>query len=235
MFIVIKKRGLVLIALALVLALTVPAAIYVTSAAALRTKDIRIIIDAGHGGIDCGVLGIKTKVKESELTLELSKLINGYAASGGLMPLMTRKNSDGLYGLFSANFKRRDMEKRIKIIKEHNPEVVLSIHMNHYTASYRRGIQVFYSKTSDEAFAACVQDYLNRTMNVPTLGRGFTQMKGDYFISKQSPCPAIIVECGFLSNPEDEALILDADYRMLLAYQIFSATVLYLETKSPNS
>lgn len=235
MFIVIRKKALLLILIVAIAAVMVPATVFTMLTISPQIKDARIVIDAGHGGIDYGVSGVLTKVKESDLTLEISKLVNGYAESGELKPIMTRKNADGLYGLPVSSFKRRDMNKRIKIIKEHNPEVVLSIHMNYYTASYRRGIQVFYSKASDEEFARCMQDYLNRTMNMPTLGRNFTQMKGDYFISKESPCPAIIVECGFLSNPEDEALLLDAEYRMLLSYQIFSATVLYLETKSQGS
>lgn len=234
MFLVIRKRVLVIIMIIASLGVMTPVAVYTVKELS-PTKDTCIVIDAGHGGIDYGVEGINTKVKESELNLEISKLINGYAESGGISSTLTRKNSNGLYGLPLPNFKRRDMNKRIKIIKDYSPEVVVSIHMNYYTASYRRGIQVFYSKNEDEEFAKCVQNYLNNTMNMDTVNRNFTHMKGDYFISKNSPCPAIIVECGFLSNPEDEKLLLDEDYRMLLSYRIFSAIIMYLETKSPSN
>ncbi|NCA66676.1 MAG: N-acetylmuramoyl-L-alanine amidase [Clostridia bacterium] len=235
MFIVIKKKILILIVVIIALAIAFPMTIFAVAGNSTVTKGVRLVIDAGHGGIDFGVQGVNTKVKESELTLAIAKLLNGYAESGELAPVMTRKNSDGLYGLPLPNFKRRDLNKRIKIIEEHNPELVISLHMNYYSASSRRGIQIFYSKDEDRLLAECLQNAINRTMNMPTLGRNFTEMKGDYFISKYSPCPAVIVECGFISNPEDEKLLLDADYRMLLAYQIFSAVILYLETKSPNS
>ncbi len=231
MFVVVKRKVVLLIVIIMAFCLVCPTAVFTIKKISPGLKNARIVIDAGHGGIDYGVQGITTKVKESDLTLELSKLINGYAESGGLSSTLTRKNSDGLYGLPLPNFKRRDMNKRLKIIREANPEVVISIHMNYYSEQYRRGIQVFYSKDSDTELAECVQSYLNRTMNMPTLNRNFSKMKGDYFVSKESSCPSIIIECGFLSNPNDEALMLDPEYRMLLAYQIFSAVVLYLETK----
>lgn len=234
MFFVIKKRILILFVTVLVILVSVPITTFAVKNSSKPTGLV-MIIDAGHGGVDLGVIGKTTGVRESDLTLEIAKLIEGYAKSANYSPIMTRKNANGLYGLKTPGFKRRDMNKRAKIIKENNPVVVVSIHMNFYPESYRRGIQVFYSKSKDKDLALNVQDYLNKNMNITYAGRNFSSLKGDFFLLNESPCEAIIVECGFLSNPEDEKLLLDAEYRMLLAYNIFSAINLYLETSLPSS
>ncbi len=232
MFFVIKKKVLILVFVLILAAIPVTA---VAVAYTPQKSGLTIVIDAGHGGIDSGVIGKTTGVKESDLTLEISKLIEGYAKGANYLPIMTRKNANGLYGLRTQGFKRRDMNKRAKIINSNNPQLVVSIHMNHFSDSSRRGIQVFFGNNAHKEFADSVQNYLNKNMNLPEVGKNFAALKGDYFILNQSPCEAIIIECGFLSNAKDEKLLLDAEYRMLLAYNIFSAINLYLETKCLDS
>ena len=119
-----------------------------TSAGADATG-ITVVLDAGHGGIDGGVVGVKTGVKESELNLKIVKKLENYLREGGINSVLTRKTEAGLYGVAVKNLKRRDMEKRKEIILKARPALVVSVHLNKFSVSSRRGAQVFY-KAGDE-------------------------------------------------------------------------------------
>ncbi len=188
-----------------------------------------VVIDPGHGGIDSGAIGVKTGNKESELNLDLSFELEKYLSTGGLDTLLTRTTHDGLYGDSSNGFKRRDMQERKRIIEEADPDIVLSIHMNKFPSASRRGAQVYYQKGDEQskALALVVQEVLNTRINIPELGRGFEPGEGDFYICKIKK-PAIIVECGFLSNPSDDSLLSKKSYRKRLAYTLYSGIVQYL-------
>ena len=195
------------------------------SAKGEQTK-ITIAIDAGHGGIDGGVVGA-SGVKESDLNLALAKLLQGYFKEDGFRVIMTRNSSDSVYKL-KQHFKRNDMAERVRIVNKSKAMLLVSLHINKYSASFRRGIQVFYGKEDSIDLAKQIQKDINEKMNIPTLNRGFSALYGDYYLIKNTICPAIIVECGFISSPEDEKLLLDEEYRMLLAFNLFSSLKAYL-------
>ena len=186
-----------------------------------------VVIDAGHGGIDGGVQGVSTKVKESEINLKVVKKLEKIFISAGFNVILTRNSDAGLYGVATKNLKRRDMEKRCQIIKKAMPEVVISIHMNKYSLSTRRGAQVFYKKDDEKAFklAKAVQDSFN---NMEEASRECHTLTGDYYILNCSPYTSIIAECGFLSNPQDEALLITDKYQEEIVYAIFKGVVTYL-------
>jgi N-acetylmuramoyl-L-alanine amidase len=191
-----------------------------------------IVIDAGHGGIDGGVTGVNTNVKESEINLLIAKELKEIFEINGFTALLTRSDDNGLYGDTSPGFKKRDMEARKKIILESGADLVVSIHQNSYRASYRRGAQVFYQKGSStgEAFAATMQSMLNSR-----LGTDLGFLAGDYYICRCSEIPTVIVECGFLSNPQDEALLLTRDYRKKMAEYIMQGCIAYLFGERENA
>ena len=93
-------------------------------------SDIKVVIDAGHGGIDGGVVGVKTKVKESELNLDVARKLAKLFENAGVEAVLTRKNDAGLYGTATGNLKRKDMEARRDIILKEKPDLVISVHMN---------------------------------------------------------------------------------------------------------
>ncbi|MCI5838780.1 MAG: N-acetylmuramoyl-L-alanine amidase [Christensenellaceae bacterium] len=193
-----------------------------------------VVIDAGHGGIDGGVTGVKTGVKESDLNLSFSKTLKKYFLSAGFDVVTTRNTAAGLYGNASSSLKKTDMKNRKRIIEKAAPDIVISIHMNKYPLSSRRGAQVFYKQGDEEGkkFAACVQNKLNAMEQAP---RECDELGGDYYILNVSPCPAIIAECGFLSNTDDEALLLTETYREELCYAIYKGTVLFLSSENSES
>lgn len=188
-----------------------------------------VLIDPGHGGIDSGAIGIKTGNKESDLNLDLSNSLKKYLSASAFSVTMTRENQDGLYGTVSDGFKRRDMQKRKEIIESTNPDIVVSIHMNKFPSPTRRGAQVCYQKGDaiSQKFAESVQQSLNAHINLPELGRAFEPISGDFFVCKIKK-PAIIVECGFLSSPDDDILLSQKKHREKVAYTIYNGILSYL-------
>lgn len=198
----------------------------------VAAAEIKVVVDAGHGGIDGGVTGVKTGVKESELNLAVAKKLAKLFENAGIDVVLTRKNDAGLYGIATGNLKRKDMEARRDIILKEKPALVISVHMNHYPVSSRRGAQVFFAENSEEGkeLADCVQKSFNAMEETV---REYSALKGDYYILNSHSYPACIAECGFLSNPDDEALLITDAYQEKIAYAIFKGAIDFLsETTS---
>ena len=184
-----------------------------------------VVIDAGHGGIDAGVYGVNTGVKESDINLAIAGELKGCFVNAGFNCVMTRSTQAGLYGSTSKGFKMRDMQKRKQIIEQCGADMVISIHQNTCPLPSRRGSHVFYEEgsSSSRELANDIQYRLN-ALN----GGDNAALTGDYYILKCSNAPSVIVECGFLSNAEDEALLCDEQYISELSYAIFSGCISYL-------
>lgn len=232
--IVVKRRNLVIISVLVATLLTFilcVGALYEKPIGDTAVKKVRIVLDAGHGGIDSGVSGVYTNVKESELNLKVVKKLESYLIGAGMNVVLTRSTNAGLYGMATKNLKRRDMEKRRDIIREAEPHLVVSIHMNKFSLSDRRGAQVFYKPNDDNSklFAQSVQESFN---NMEEAVRTCSALTGDYYILNCSEYPSIIAECGFLSNPEDEALLITEKYQDSIAYAIFKGIVGYFALTS---
>ncbi|MBR1676712.1 MAG: N-acetylmuramoyl-L-alanine amidase [Clostridia bacterium] len=188
-----------------------------------------VVIDAGHGGIDGGVSGGTTGVKESELNLYIAKELERNFASGGFNVVMTRTTSSGLYGAMSKGFKKRDMLARKNIINGADADVMISIHLNHYSSPERKGAQAFYKSGDEEGLrlANCIQKQFKEGKE-----REYSPLVGDYYVLNESECTSVLLECGFLSNPEEERLLMSEDYRKRLAYLIYKGTTNYLLEKN---
>ncbi|MDE6505062.1 MAG: N-acetylmuramoyl-L-alanine amidase [Clostridia bacterium] len=185
-----------------------------------------IVIDAGHGGIDAGVRGITTNTKESDINLSIAKKLRSCFSDAGFSVVLTRSNNGGLYGLSTSGFKMRDMKKRKEIIQTAKADMVISVHQNFCPIPTKRGGTVFFDKSSESGklLAGFIQTELN------TLNEGVKPneaLAGDYYMLKCTDNPSVIVECGFLSNAEDEKNLLSESYQERLAYAIFKGAVSY--------
>ena len=139
---------------------------------------------------------------------------------------MTREDENGLYGLSTKNYKKRDMQKRKDIIKETKPNMVISVHMNSYIRHNLRGAQVYYDKNSivSENLAISIQDQFASKLEKSDKGIAV----GDYYMLKCTDSPSVIAECGFLSNEEDEKLLINKVYQEKIADCIFVGIVTFL-------
>lgn len=183
-----------------------------------------IVVDAGHGGRDDGCTGV-SGVKESEINLSIAKMLKADLETLGIKVVMTRCDGNGLYKANATNFKKSDMSERMKIIDDANADMVISIHQNSYSDSSQRGAQAFYQENDEESkdFASCIQSQL--LGQLPSARKECN--KGDYYILKESKRPAILVECGYLSNIEEESLLQSDDYQQKVAYAIMCGVVKY--------
>ena len=189
---------------------------------------LRIVLDAGHGGIDGGVTGKETKVKESDINLAVAYELKGELETLGFEVILTRKTEAGLYGTAAKGFKKRDMQKRREIIEEANPAMVISLHQNFYPTRNTRGAQVFYNKNnpSGQRLAGLMQKGLN-ALYAKEGARGRNAASGEFYMLECSDCPSVLVECGFLSNHDDERLLIGEAWQKALAETIAESVMAY--------
>ncbi len=197
-----------------------------TPVAAMTEEKFHVVVDAGHGGMDGGVVGRKTGAKESDLNLLISFSLKEILEDAGFLVTMTRKTQFGLTADGVKWSKREDMRKRKEIISESNPSLVISIHLNSYPSSASRGGQVFYLKEnqSGKNLALSVQEKINQLYAKDGV-KSRVATPSEYYILACSSAPSIIVECGFLSSPKDEALLLTENHRSQIAKSIFAGVM----------
>ena len=187
-----------------------------------------IVIDAGHGGDDPGMIG-PGGINEKVLNLVYAKKLKELLENQGYRIVMTRETEDGLYDADQPNKKAQDMERRVKIIEESSPLLTVSIHQNSYPDASVSGPQVFYFEHSVEAekLAASIQNALNTELEIerPRKQKGNTS----YYILKRSSSVTVIVECGFLTNPQEEAKLQQAEYQSQVAQAVCDGVLAYLE------
>lgn len=224
-----KKSFLVAIAviIAVGICLGVCVGFAAKSASSINPNMPTIVIDAGHGGIDNGVQGITTKTDEADINLAIARLIKGQFSAAGFNCVMTRTSEAGLYGNTSKGFKMRDMKERKRIIQESDADMVISVHQNFCPLPNKRGGIVFFDKSSNSSseLAAKIQEELNA---LPQCKSPSSAMHGDYYMLKCTQSPSVIVECGFLSNAEEDKLLNDVNYQRAVAYAIFKGAVSYI-------
>lgn len=218
-----KKSVLCLVAALAVLALTGAGifAVCATVEALVVPVGAVVAIDAGHGGYDGGVVGV-SGTKESELNLELALILGEALEARGVQVVYTRTEDKAL-----GDTKREDMKARAEIICGSRPDCVISLHLNSYPDKNRRGVQVFYDDTGrGSSFASYMQERLNAAINYKYSKRcDLAPQAGDFYITKCAAVPSIIIECGFISNAEDESLLKSKAFRRELCTEIAEATL----------
>jgi len=223
-----RKIALFLSVIAFVLSAYTLAFRVLSGTSAHAFKDgLRIVVDAGHGGMDGGVVGRVTKVKESDVNLAIAFKLKELFTDAGFEVVLTRQTSFGLCDEQGKWTKNADMRKRKEIITQTNPSLVISVHQNSCpSAPSVRGAQVFFSRKSEEGkrLALSVQRKLNAFYRGLSVKERVATV-ADYYVLECSSVPSILVECGFLSNAEDEALLSSENGREKLAKSIFQGVI----------
>lgn len=202
------------------------AMVVLSKKAAVYTMSVRdekqkvVVIDVGHGGSDPGKVGVN-QILEKDINLAVALKLKAKLEQSDLIVVLTRETDRGLYDSTASNKKAQDMKRRIDFMKEQKADLVISIHQNSFSESYVRGPQCFYYKNSPEGkrVAEIMQKTLNEGLGIESPR---TEKANDsYYILKKSAMPTIIVECGFLTNPEDAMLLTDEAYQERVAFQIY--------------
>ncbi len=195
-----------------------------------ESSEYTVVIDAGHGGSDPGKVGVNGSI-ESEINLQITKKLKKYLEKKGIEVVLTRKDENGLYAEYDTNKKKSDMNKRCGIVNQIEPDILVSIHQNSYSSEGVKGAQVFFFKNSNdgEKLAKIIQNHLITEVDNDN-GRQHKE-NGNYYILKNVQCPAVIVECGFLSNYSEAELLVTDEYQEKLAVAIGNGMIEYLERK----
>ena len=224
MFLVLKKKWIVAILILMFIIIPILVGFFAVKNASSPKSQFTVVIDAGHGGRDDGCSG-ENGSKESVINLAIAKKLKSNLESLGINIVLTRLDGNGLYDSNATNFKQSDMEKRIEIINNAKPQVVISIHQNSFSDKSICGAQAFYQENYEMsmAFAECVQNQL--ISQLPNARKNSN--KGDYYLLKESSYPSIIVECGYLTNSEEEKMLQGDEYQDKVAYAIMCGVVKY--------
>ena len=193
-------------------------------------KEKVIVIDAGHGGADPGMVGIGG-LEEKGINLAVSMKLKESLEDQGFTVVMTRTEDQGLYQEGARNKKVQDMQNRIEIVEKAKPLLAVSVHQNSYTEESVKGPQVFYYESSAEGqkLAVSIQNALNTELSVerPRKEKGNTS----YFLLKKSPCVLNIVECGFLTNEKEAELLQTEEYQQKIVEAVTKGIVQYVREK----
>lgn len=192
-----------------------------------------VVIDAGHGGVDPGAVGIG-KVLEKDVTLAVSKRLQVLIQQSGAKTIMVRDDDIDLgtsEGLLKR--KREDLAQRIQLAKDAQAEVYISIHANSYPDPKLTGAQTFYHSDSPESkvLAQSIQQELNAITN------GTRVIKGnqDIYVLKKAHQAAVTVELGFLTNAEEEQMLTKPEYQEKLAVAIYQGLNVYFSKQTEET
>ena len=193
-----------------------------TSGRAAGKEGYLVIIDAGHGGLDAGKVGVNGE-EEKEINLNISLKIEKLLKQQKIDVKMTRTEDERL-----AESQVEDLKARTDFMNKEKPDLVISIHQNSYHEESVSGAQVFYYTDSaqSERAAEFIQEALKEADPENTKK---TKENSTYYILKRTEVPAVIVECGFLSNRREAEKLAGEEYQQELAAAVVKGTLRYLE------
>ncbi len=182
-----------------------------------------IIIDAGHGGMDGGAIGVDGQI-EKEINLSIALKVDAILQAYGFQTMLTRDSDISIHSPDATTIRQQktsDLKNRLFLLEDTPSGILISIHQNKYMQSSACGTQVFYggkcpeSKQLAEMLQKTITGYLQ-----PDNNRQVKQATKDIYILYQATKPAVMVECGFLSNPQEAAKLMDEEYQEQIAFSI---------------
>lgn len=195
-----------------------------------KIEKIKILIDPGHGGVDQGASG-DMKIGEAPINLAISKKLMSFLEGSGFEVEMTRYDDSGLYTELSSTIrakKNEDLKNRVELINNSNADLVISIHLNSFPQKQYYGAHVFYQK-GNEATTKLAADTIQESMKniLDKSNTRVPQIKKDIKIMDNTTVPVILIECGFLSNNNEERKLVSDDYQEKTSWAIYTGILKY--------
>ena len=224
---VVKRRLAAVFGVCLVLGGVLASAKWISAVpvfSAAVTPPVVLVIDPGHGGEDGGAVSADQSVTESQINLEIALRVRDLMTFFGQPTVMTRTEDRAIYSSQAQTLREKkvsDLKNRVALVNELDGAVLLSIHQNSLPSSpVTHGAQVFWNGGEGaEAWGTMVQDALNQTVNAGKEKQG-RRIADSIYLMKHVQSPAVLVECGFLSNGEETVLLQKPDYQLTLATAI---------------
>lgn len=184
-----------------------------------------LVLDAGHGGEDGGAVSL-TGVPESQINLAIVLKLRDVLGLYGVDPILLRTEDVSLHDSGAGTLrekKRSDLKNRVAAIEEVEEGTLISIHQNTYPSGRYHGAHVFYAPTEgSQPLAEHIQNSIKAALQSDN-ERAVKQIPDTVYIMNHITCPAVLIECGFLTNPEEEARLRDEDYQRKLAAVVAAA------------
>lgn len=192
---------------------------------------IVVVLDAGHGGVDPGKVGVDGQLEKDinlQITMKLKEILES-DRNMNIKVVLTRTDDMGHYSESDSNKKMADMKKRCEIANSSDAKIVVSIHQNSYHSSSVKGAQVFYYEASEQGKVLANKIQSKLVEELADGGKGRVEKANDnYYLLLNVESPAVIVECGFLSNPKEAASLADDTYQERVAKAIANGIKEYL-------
>lgn len=185
---------------------------------------------------DGGAVGVGGTI-EQEINLSVAQKISEVLEAKNIKVTLTRKGDDGLWTDKSNTIREKkleDMHNRLKIIKNSDADLFITIHMNSHSNSNTSGLRIFYSKKFEE-IKPLAENIQYRMSDISGAKRGEVKTADQtLFLLKNSPIPSLLIECGFISNPAEEKKLSDEDYQSRLAWAVADAVEKYYSMHQIN-
>ncbi len=202
---------------------------YEVSSDRVEGRSVTIVIDPGHGGRDPGKVGVNNSL-EKDVNLSISLKLKKLLEQNDIKIIMTREEDIGFYSESDSNKKRADLNARVGMINDSGADLAVSIHQNSYPEEYVKGAQVFFHSESQQGklLAEIMQAQIIKT--IADGNHRKAKPNNNYYMLTKAKCPLIIVECGFMSNIREAALLINEDYQEKMAYAIHLAILRYINS-----
>ena len=195
-----------------------------------------VILDAGHGGEDGGAVGVNG-VHEKDINLAVANELASLLRAAGVEVILTRTEDKLLYGEdgdIRGERKKNDLKNRLAVAEANPDAIFVSIHMNTFSVAKYSGLQVYYADTEgSRELANSVQSSVRGDLQ-PENRRVPHAASSSIYLLYHAVGTSVLVECGFLSNPEECALLSQKDYQSQLCFSIFCGMMEYIENKGSN-
>ena len=226
MIIKLKKKSVALVCLSFAAAIAVMISLRAVPTISFN-KPYTVVVDAGHGEPDGGAVGINGTI-EKDINLQIALKLREVLENRGVHVIMTRTDDNSICDNSARTLHEKkvsDMHNRLEIINTSGADLFLSIHMNSFSDPKSGGLHVFYSRNHPEAeeTATLIQESIAELTGAKT--HAVKTASDTLFLMKNPIPPAILIECGFISNPEEEKLLNDDNYQSKIAFSIANAVI----------
>lgn len=201
--------------------------------AEISEKELIVVIDAGHGGEDSGA--VANSVLEKDINLEIALKLRDMLKASGIEVKMIRESDVSIYDTASGTIRERkvsDLKNRVEIVNSNKKNILVSIHQNKFEQSKYSGAQMFYSTNNDKSqiLAENIRKSITGLIQ-PENKRELKKGRSDIYLLNKATVPAVIVECGFISNEEEAKNLSNEEYQSKMAFAIYCGI---LEYKNKN-
>ena len=196
-----------------------------------------IILDPGHGGMDGGAVGVDNIV-EKGINLDIALVLRDMLTASGFTVVMTREMDISLHdeGILGARKqKTSDLHNRLALTEQYPRTIFISIHQNKFGGAANEGAQMFYGPRQEESrqLAEILQKNMVSFIQ-PNNTRQIKKANKNLFLMVNASCPAVLIECGFLSSPREAKLLIDPAYQKQIAFVIGGSLLEFLQVEAPS-